>query len=120
MAAVEEKPLSSFLIALSESPDLLERYHDEKQQAGLLAEHGLAGHPVFSGEPSGGPSLEELQAHVNAEQPNAETPSRWIKVPKLPPWIQRAPTESPEPTEPPEPSEPSEPTEPAKDPEENT
>jgi hypothetical protein len=100
MSSMSVTPLSSFLIALSESPSLLERYRDREQRAGLLAEHGLASHPALSGEPT----VEELHAHVQAEHP-AQAHVRafaWIKIGKLP-WIKKAPTEEPKPEPPPPP-----------------
>ena len=106
--AASDTPLTSFLIAVSESPDLLERYQDEKQRAGLLAERRLADHPAFSSELS----LEELQAHISTEHPDeANVRLSGIKLPKLPSWILKAPTKDDpdKPQPPPPPKDPRDP-----------
>jgi hypothetical protein len=67
--------LTSFLIALSDSAKLRDRFRDPEKRAKLLRDWGLDDHPALQGDAS----LEQLQQAV-AEEGGTEQVEIWIGV----------------------------------------
>lgn len=58
------KPLTGFLLALSHSRELANKFSDPEQRDDVLTQWGLGGNDLFT---NGDPTLEQVQAAVAAE-----------------------------------------------------
>lgn len=70
----DDKPLTKFLLALSHSCALAQRFTDPDQRSDLLAEFDLSEHELFT---SGEPTLQQVQDAVAAENPSASVGVTW-------------------------------------------
>ena len=72
--AASGKPLTEFLLELSHSCELAQRFSDPDQRNDVLDERGLSEHEVFA---NGEPTLDAVQAAVAAENPSASVGVTW-------------------------------------------
>lgn len=72
--------VTSFLIALSDSAKLRDRYRDEEKRAKLLRDWELDEHPAFEG----GGSIEQMKEAV-ADEGGTEQVENWIGVDSVEP-----------------------------------
>ena len=73
--------VTSFLIALSDSAKLRDRYRDDEKRAKLLRDWELDEHPAFQDNE---PSIDEMKAAV-AEESGTEQVETWIGVDSVEP-----------------------------------
>ena len=88
------KPLTEFLLALSHSRELAQRFSDPDQRNDVLEQWGLGEHDLFT---NGDPTLEEVQAAVAEEHTAGATVRRSLSpggsgsrrpdMSKRPEWI---------------------------------
>jgi hypothetical protein len=72
--------LTEFLIALSNSSEVRDRYNDDSRREDLLREYDLERHPALQPDAT----IEEMRSAVAAEPDVGQVPDWWILVNSAP------------------------------------